>query len=335
LADEVAFWYSDEASANPDIEILRAPRPGLANIPGAMLLIASSPYAKRGELYNVYRRHYGRDGARVLVWKADTATMNSSIDRRITDEAYESDPEAARAEYGAEFRDDLVDYLTIEAVEAVTMWGRHELPPQAGVAYRGFYDSSGGRVDAMTLAIAHLDGRGVCVLDAVLEVRPPFDPSAALNGCVALCRRYGVASLISDRYAGEWPVARFKECGIELVQSAKPKSDIYVDFLPLINARQIELLDHPRLRAQLVGLERRTSRSGKDSVDHAPGGHDDLANVVAGVLVGLDLDRRPALLRVEDVVGLEREGEAAPAFLTGRFLTIVDAGPDVAAVYWA
>jgi hypothetical protein len=330
LCDETAFWYSDEASANPDVEILRALRPGLANIPGAMLLIASSPYAKRGELYGAFRRHYGRDDARVLVWKADTQTMNPSIDRRIIDEAYESDPESAKAEFGASFRDDLADYITIEAVEAVTCWGRHELPPQEGVAYRAFYDSSGGRVDAMTLAIAHLDGRGVCVLDAVLEVRPPFDPSAALNECVALCRRYGVASLIGDRYAGEWPVARFKECGIELIQSARPKSDIYVDFLPLINAGQIELLDHPRLRAQLVGLERRTARSGKDSVDHAPGGHDDLANVVAGALVGLDLDRRPALVSMQDVA-LEA-GEVTPEWFRLIYLTIVAEGADVAVV---
>jgi hypothetical protein len=30
-------------------------------------------------------------------------------------------------------------------------------------------------------------------------------------------------------------------------------------------------------------LERRTARGGKDSVDHAPGGRDDVANVVAGL----------------------------------------------------
>jgi len=32
----------------------------------------------------------------------------------------------------------------------------------------------------------------------------------------------------------------------------------------------------------ICGLERRTGRSGKDSIDHAPNGHDDLANAVAG-----------------------------------------------------
>jgi hypothetical protein len=35
---------------------------------------------------------------------------------------------------------------------------------------------------------------------------------------------------------------------------------------------------------QIAGLERRTSRGGKDSIDHSPGAHDDLANVVAGVV---------------------------------------------------
>lgn len=45
----------------------------------------------------------------------------------------------------------------------------------------------------------------------------------------------------------------------------------------------MELVDQPRLIQQIVGLERRTARGGRDTIDHAPNGHDDLANVVAGV----------------------------------------------------
>ena len=326
LADEVAFWRSDETSANPDVEIMRALRPGLANIPGAMLLIASSPYAKRGELYAAYRRHYGKDDARVLVWKADTATMNPSIDPAIIREAYDSDPEAARAEYGAEFRDDLADFVTRETIDAVTMWGRAELPPEAGVAYSAFCDPSGGVSDSMTLAIGHLSDHDVCVLDAALEARPPFDPEKAVAECVVLLRRYGVSTVVGDRYAGEWPRARFAEHGIEFVQSARPKSALYGDLLPLLNAGRIELLDLPRLSTQLTGLERRTARSGKDSIDHAPGGHDDLANAVAGVLVNLDLDRRPALVNIKDVTGGER-GADEPRWLQYVFLMIADSGP--------
>ena len=36
---------------------------------------------------------------------------------------------------------------------------------------------------------------------------------------------------------------------------------------------------------QLTMLERRTARGGKDSIDHPRGGHDDVANSVAGSLV--------------------------------------------------
>ena len=54
LADETAFWRNED-STNPDVEIFRALRPGLANIPGAMLLNASSPYRRTGVLHEAYR----------------------------------------------------------------------------------------------------------------------------------------------------------------------------------------------------------------------------------------------------------------------------------------
>ena len=55
--------------------------------------------------------------------------------------------------------------------------------------------------------------------------------------------------------------------------------------LPALRSRQIELLDLPRLRNQLQSLERQTSRTGKNSVNHPPGGHDDVINAAAGALV--------------------------------------------------
>ena len=87
-----------------------------------------------------------------------------------------------------------------------------------------------------------------------------------------------------DRYGGEWPREAFRKCGIEYATASKAKSDLYRDVLPLLNSDRVELLDLPRLQAQLLGLERRTSRTGRDSVDHGPGGHDDLANAAAGAI---------------------------------------------------
>ena len=127
-----------------------------------------------------------------------------------------SDPEAARAEYGAEFRDDLADFVTREIVDSVTCIGRHELPYMPDTQYAAFCDPSGGASDAMTLAIAHLRDGEICVLDAILEIRAPFNPETAVLECATLLKRYGITRATSDRYAGEWARVRFAEHGISL-----------------------------------------------------------------------------------------------------------------------
>ena len=134
-------------AANPDEEIINALRPAMATIPGSMLLCASSPYARRGALWKAYRRHWGQPG-RVLVWQADTRTMNPTVPEEVIAEAYESDPASAAVEYGAEFRVDLEGYVSREVVDALVMPGRHELPPLSDVSYMGFVDPSGGSSDS-------------------------------------------------------------------------------------------------------------------------------------------------------------------------------------------
>jgi len=103
----------------------------------------------------------------------------------------------------------------------------------------------------------------------------------------AVLASYGLSEVTGDRYAGEWPSERFIEHGISYIAAEQPKSQIYCEFLPLLNGGQVELLDNARLIAQLCSLERRTARAARDSVDHPPGGHDDIINSVAGALVAV------------------------------------------------
>ena len=286
LADETAFWR-DESSANPDTEIFRALRPGMSTIPGSILLNASSPYRRAGMLWTTYQRHYGKESSRVLVWKAPTIAMNPKIDPAIIAEAYEEDPESAASEYGAEFRADIADFVSRAIVEACIEPGCHERAPARGAGHRyvAFIDAAGGSgSDSMTCGIAHSEASGP-VLDAVRERRPPFSPDDAVQEFAALLKSYGITTAESDRWGGDWVGEAFRKHGITVVPSAKPKSDIYRELLPLLNAHRCALLDSPRLVAQLVGLERRTARSGKDSIDHAPNAHDDVANAAAGALL--------------------------------------------------
>jgi hypothetical protein len=285
LLDELAFWPTDESAAEPDSEVVAAIRPSMAQFgEQAVLLAASSPYARKGELYQAHRQHWGKDGDPILVWRADTRFMNPSIPQQFITEAYARDPASAAAEYGAEFRSDIESFVSREVVEACIHSGMYERPPQANMRYVAFVDPSGGSADSFTLAIAHRADEQV-LLDAVREVRPPFSPESVSFEFSRLCKTYRISKVTGDRYAGEWPREQFRKHGIGYEVSQSAKSDLYRDLLPLLNSQLVRLLDHSRLVLQLIGLERRTARSGRDSIDHASGGHDDLANCVAGALL--------------------------------------------------
>jgi hypothetical protein len=284
LLDELAFWPTDESSAAPDCEVLAAVRPGMATVPQSILLAASSPHARKGALWEAYRKHYGKDGDPVLVWQAPTRTMNSTVPQAFIDEALAEDPSLNAAEYLAQFRTDIEGFITREAVLACVAPRVFERPRQHYVTYRAFVDPSGGSSDSMTLAIGHRDlDRKVTVVDALRETKAPFSPEAVAQEFATLCKAYGISSVTGDRYAGQWPVEQFGKFGIRYEHSTKAKAELYVDLLPLINSRRVELLDNARLMNQLVSLERQVSRGGRDSIDHPRGQHDDLANAVAGL----------------------------------------------------
>lgn len=115
IADEISFWPQDE-SVSPDLEILNAVMPGLARMPGSMLLCASSPYGKRGELWQAYKRLWGKDDQRSLFWKATTRQMNPTIPQDVVDDAIAKDPEKAKSEWLGEFRSDRAQFVDEEVI---------------------------------------------------------------------------------------------------------------------------------------------------------------------------------------------------------------------------
>ena len=139
------------------------------------------------------------------VWRGTTAEMNPRIDPAIISEAREVDPANAAAEYDAQFRDDIAQFVTREVVDQCTPPGRYELPPMASVTYYAFTDPSGGAADSMTLAIAHREGeRGI--LDCVREVKAPFcfSPEAVVKEFAAVLSLYNLTKVVGDRYSGLW-----------------------------------------------------------------------------------------------------------------------------------
>ncbi|UCG11520.1 MAG: hypothetical protein JSU72_13385 [Deltaproteobacteria bacterium] len=283
VCDEIAFWRVE--GANPDREILAAIRPSMATIPNSMLLVISSPYARSGVLYEAHSDYFGKDDPEVLVWQAPTKVMNPTLDLALIEREMQRDPVAAAAEWGATFRSDVETYVPLEWIEQAIITNRYELPP-ARFAYKAFCDPSGGAQDSMTLAVGHREG-GRLVQDVIRAVVLPFDPYQTVEDFARLLKEYRCTSVTGDKYAGAWVSEAFLKHGIRYVPSPLTKSEIYLSFEPLLARGEVELLDHKPLFAELRGLERRTGRGRRDTVDHGLGQHDDSANATAGVCVEL------------------------------------------------
>lgn len=277
ICDEIAFWHSDGAS--PDAEIIAALRPSLATLDGRLIAI-SSPYARRGVLWETYRRHFGEDSDRVLVAQAPSRDMNPTLPQRIIDEAIKEDAPRASAEYLAQFRTDISALLHMDLIEQAMRPKLIEIPPASKGRYFAFCDPAGGGQDEFSLAIGHLD-RDTVVVDLVRGLHG--SPAKIVQEYATVLQSYGLRRVTGDRYAGRWPRDEFLRWGIQYQVSDLDRNGLYLELLAAMNSGRIELPPLHKLGRQLGALERRTGRSGRDMIDHPPGGHDDLANAVAGL----------------------------------------------------
>jgi hypothetical protein len=279
VIDEAAHFFTEVNAANPDVEIVAAVKPSLMTTRGPMMM-ASSVYARRGVLYDAYKKYYGPQGPPdIIVAYATSRDLNPSLAQEEIDRQLEADPQRNRAEYLSEWRSDTEGFIPREIVEAC-VGDYYELPPNPSICYRCGGVPEG---DSFAIAISHKLGDRV-VVDCVREARPPFSPSDVVtNVLLPLLKSYKITSVTGDAYAGEYPRELIRTAGIGYELAKKHKSDLYVDpFLPLLNSRKIDLPRNERAINQICNLERNVQKSGRDQITHPPHGHDDIANAIAG-----------------------------------------------------
>ena len=283
IGDESGFWESSD-SANPDTEIWRSILPGLATTNGPAIII-STPYRRAGLAFELFDKHFGREGSDTLIWTADSRSMNALLDPAIIERAFQDDPEWAASEYGRDglisFRSDLQSLFLREPLYACVRSGPRELAPQAGI-HAAFVDTASGSDESFALGIGHRDATGRAVVDLAREWASPFDPFEVTGEVCRIVRRYRCLTVMGDRYAPGWVAGAFEREGIKYEVSERNKSQIFMDMAALVNSQSVELPDDPRLLNQFLNLQRRPARSGRDSVDHRTGQRDDLANATAG-----------------------------------------------------
>ncbi len=288
--DEIAWWENEEDHVNPDSEILTAVRGSLGRVKGSLLLALSNPAAPRGELYQAHSDYFGVNDPDILVWNASTLVMNPTYDSRAIARAFKKDAVVAVAEFGldgfVQFRQHSQALFDAEPLSNAIVGGRKELPPVEGIKYFAFLDAAEGSRsgDSMTLGIAHREGPRAA-LDLIRAAKPPFSPGEVIaNTFAPALHAYGIIKVSGDRHAIGFVSAALSLCGITFEPTKLSKSELYSELLPLVNTSLVELLDIPTLRTELLALQRRSVRGGKDSIDHPAGGKDDLANAAAGAL---------------------------------------------------
>lgn len=282
IVEESAFLPSDSGAADPDIELLRAVRPALARVPGSLLAVIGSPYARRGVLYEAWR---DGDGPHRVVVTSDTASLNPTFDAAEIARAFRDDPTSARSEYGADgtivFRSDVSTLLADSALAAVVQRGVHELAPERGRSYHAHLDAAtGSGEDSAALAVAFHDGTRA-VLAAARRWTPPFSPASMAAEAAIVLRRYGVGTTTIDAFAPGLVADLLRREGVTARPAGRDTSTAFVDLLAVINSDQCRLLDEPALLGELSRLERKPGSSGRDRVGHPPRGHDDVAAAAA------------------------------------------------------
>jgi hypothetical protein len=284
ILDEASF-LRDETSTTPDIEAARALLPGLSTTNG-MLVILSSPYRQVGLLHQRYRDYFGKDSNEVLCVAGSSLAFNPTLDEKMIAEASAADPQAAMSEWHGAFRTDLAQFLDDASIDAaIDHYRPLELPPREATRYFCFVDMSGGRHDSSAVAITHAEGTGdarLLVCDVIRGRKG--SPAAAAREFADLAKQYRCHPITGDSYAADWVSATYRELGRQYMKSELTRSEIYLECLPSFTRGMVRIPDQPTLVRELRLLQRRTARSGKDSVDHGVGGSDDLANALCGAL---------------------------------------------------
>jgi hypothetical protein len=290
--EETPVWPADESSSNPDLEIYRALIPTQATISDALLVSIGSAFCKRGLHYERTARFEGTDAPNVLTWRSTTLRMNPSVSPAVIEQALADDPDAAKAEWLSEERADISSFADADAVRAVCIPDRIDLPSR-GHGHGCFVDSAAGGPCAYTAAIYHVSTEKKVVIDKLIILDPPLNTSHGGTKHVAeVCQQYGVRVVHGDAYSGDWLSGEFRKYSIQYVRSQLVKTDLFLEALPVILGGACELPDPAasangkRLFRELVGLQRRVGvgRTGREEISKPRGMTDDVANSVCGAL---------------------------------------------------
>lgn len=280
-------------------------------LPGALLLLPSSPWDDSGLYYKMWseaRKTFGEvdeDGypSTILSFHASSREMNPALSPKLEADARRANPQEAAREYDAIPLSGKTNLLVPRHVmERIVNTVRPvDLPYVAGVDHHAAADL-GFRRNSSALGIARVEDRivngrtrDVAVLVFSKELIPPqgqpLKPSEVVKDFGTVCQAYGVHVLEGDRHYADSAIERLAELrgpmvGFKEFDSGKA-ADLFTRFRDLAAEGLVELPNEPRLIGQLGKIMLLPGSKGQMQVVLPKQGraHADLALAVVMALV--------------------------------------------------
>lgn len=279
--DEAGFFYLEGAKADTAVHSAFDPR--RLQFPGSKHMEITTPAGKQGRFYNEHSRGaqvHNRLTVQAPTWlfRPEYAILNPDFFRS----AFESNPDEANREYGAQFDEMIDDFLTTEEIAGGARLPG-DTPRDTSIQYAAGLDASGlSGNDRFGFAISGRDQETGLHTAAIVRSWTDKDPDPIMADIKDLCQRYGVWQVYTDRYAKGWVHSALRKIGVEPVL-APVDIEVWLNFKSLLTSKKITMPDDPELTQGLKDTKKAYGTSQKPRIvrQRSRQGHGDKAEAVA------------------------------------------------------
>jgi hypothetical protein len=279
--DEAAFFRDASAKIN-DSDIYSAMSPRV--MPGGQTIIASTPWAKRGLLWDMYQRNFGHPVDAICIHAPTMILNGSKMTADIVSRERARDPDNAAREFDAMFSDTGSSVFFGHDIVELATKGQWMVPQPGDMLAAGA--DLGMRRNSSVLAVVCRRGETYGLV-SLIEKKPmpghALKPGEVCREFADECNRLGVKYVMSDGHYLDALQEALDESGLSVVNAPSAVSAPYMRMRTLMREGQVSLPDIDRLKRQMQAVEGVTLAAGGMSIRNpqwSTGEHGDLVSAL-------------------------------------------------------
>lgn len=306
IMDEAGFFVDGAETNVGGDAIYQALAPSVAQF-GELgrILILSTPWLKKGIFWELFTQAKSGEYADMYLKNLPTWEVNPTIPQTFFDRERERNPEMFEVEYGANFAEQLGQFLRDAVIEdAIDKERKNKLPtPIKGIEYYLSLDPAKGGGDDYVACISHWDKQTknpVLVVDYFHEfkgeiingTRHPIQVTEVEEWICYMNSKFNFNYIIFDQYNSQSSIQKLRKkynnpyFVQEIHWTIQSKMDAYTKLRELFNSGRISLPNNKKIKEQMKNLTVTYNSNGTWSVSGGDGkAVDDYVSALAGIIV--------------------------------------------------